>query len=72
VACSSCHAVDGGGNKQSGFPRLAGLKPVSHAQAPAGIPVSAGEKLANYGDMTTRGPERVSQGGPGLNYVPDL
>ena len=25
VACASCHGPDGGGNEQSGFPRLAGL-----------------------------------------------
>lgn len=25
VACASCHGADGGGNEQSGFPRLAGL-----------------------------------------------
>jgi thiosulfate dehydrogenase len=25
VACASCHGVDGGGNEQSGFPRLSGL-----------------------------------------------
>jgi thiosulfate dehydrogenase len=25
VSCASCHGIDGGGNEQSGFPRLAGL-----------------------------------------------
>jgi len=28
VACASCHAEDGGGNEQAGFPRLAGLDAV--------------------------------------------
>lgn len=99
VACASCHGADGGGNEQTGFPRLAGLdaayiekqlqafkqgliknpvmagmatpltaqdikdvaayyaglKPVSHAQAPSGIPLEPGKRLAKYGDMPARG-----------------
>lgn len=99
VACASCHAADGGGNEEAGFPRLAGvnatylerqlraykdgsnknpvmsgmassltdqeisdvaayyasLQPVSHAKAPAGIPLEPGKHLAEYGDMPGRG-----------------
>lgn len=33
----------------------AGLQPVSHAEAPATASTSAGEQLANYGDMPNRG-----------------
>jgi thiosulfate dehydrogenase len=99
MSCSSCHGVDGGGNEQSGFPRLAGLDatyierqllafkegkrknpvmegmaapltdqnirdvalyyaglpPVNHAQAPAGVSTATGESLAAYGDMADRG-----------------
>jgi thiosulfate dehydrogenase len=110
VSCASCHGVDGGGNEQTGFPRLAGLDaayienqlhafkqrhrknpvmagmaapltdqdirdvaayyagldPVSHAQAPAGVSTSAGEKLASYGDMPNRGlPACFQCHGPG-------
>ena len=110
VACSSCHGVDGGGNEQAGFPRLAGLSaayldkqlhafkqgsnknpvmaamaaslndadiknvaayyaslpPVSHAHAPADVPLSAGKQLAIYGDMATRGlPACIQCHGPG-------
>lgn len=44
----------------------ASLKPVSHAQAPADVALSAGEKLAAYGDMTTRGlPACLQCHGPG-------
>ena len=44
----------------------ASLKPVSHAQAPADVPLSAGKQLANYGDMTTRGlPACIQCHGPG-------
>ena len=110
VACASCHGADGGGNEQSGFPRLAGLyaayienqlqaykqgqtknpvmagmaaplteqdikhvaayyaglRPVSHAQAPAGVSPVAGEQLATYGDMQNRGlPACFQCHGPG-------